>query len=359
MPKNLNDICKKFKPASEFSPYGNGHINDTFYAPGAPSFIMQRINTNIFKSPDEVMENITNVTRHLSEKITAAGGNPAAETLTVVPTLDGKLYYTDEDGNAYRMYLYVENSVTHESAEKIEWLREAGRVFGRFQNMLDDFPAENLYTTIPKFHDTPTRVEQLRAAIETNYNNRREEAKEDIALALRYASYADVVTKEIEKGTVPIRVTHNDTKLNNILFDRYTDKATCVIDLDTVMPGSALYDFGDALRFGASSAAEDETDLSKVYFDLDKFRAYAEGFLSETASCLTETEIKLLPVSALLLTYECGIRFLADYLNGDTYFKIHREKHNLERARNQLALVCDIEKKLPEMEKIVRECLKK
>lgn len=215
--------------------------------------------------------------------------------------------------------------------------------------------AVKLHETIVDFHNTPVRVKQLQDAVKNNLSGRLGSVKEEVKLALDYSRYSSEITDAMEAGDVPLRVTHNDTKLNNVLFDDKTDKGVCVIDLDTVMPGSLLYDFGDALRFGASSCAEDETDLEKVYFDLDKYEAFAKGFLGEVGANLTKKEAELLPLSALLMTYECGIRFLADYINGDTYFKIHREHHNLDRARNQFALVRDIEKKLPEMAGIVQK----
>lgn len=350
----LNEICSKFAIETPIESYGNGHINETYLCEGNPGFILQKINTNIFKKPDEVMENIYNVTEHLKKKIEAAGGDVNRETLNVVLTKDGKNYYTAEDGSCFRMYKFVENSVCYETVENPVQLYYAGQAFGKFQRMLDDFPAEKLYETIVDFHNTPVRVKQLKEAIENDAAGRKDSVKKEIEFALEYSKYASEVVNAIAAGEVPIRVTHNDTKLNNVLFDRDTDKGICVIDLDTVMPGSSLYDFGDALRFGASSAVEDETDLDKVWFDLEKFGQFAKGFMEEVADCFTEKEIELLPLSALLLTYECGIRFLADYLNGDTYFRVHRENHNLDRARNQFKLVRDIESKLDEMSGIIK-----
>lgn len=354
----LMEIYSKFDACSDISPYGNGHINDTYLCSLSCDFILQRINTDVFKNPDELMENIVNVTDHLKNKIISRGGDVSRETLSVIRTLDGKSYYKDTDGSCYRMYRFVSDTVSIDKPEKCEHMFEAGKAFGKFQLLLDDFDATKLHETIVDFHTTPKRVEQLKAAIETNYQNRAETVKKEIAEALEYAKYADAITSAIKAGEVPVRVTHNDTKLNNILFDKNSLEGICVIDLDTVMPGSMLYDFGDALRFGASTGSEDETDLSKIEFDLDMFEAFTKGFLGETASCLTEKEAELLPLSALILTYECGIRFLADYLNGDTYFKIHREHHNLDRARTQLKLVRDIESKLEKMHEIVKKYTK-
>jgi len=351
----LKDILLKFNIDTDIEVYGNGHINDTYLCETSPRFILQRINTKVFKDAAAVMENIYNVTKHVRAKIKEAGGEADRETLNVIPTREGKIYYEAPDGDCFRMYKFVERTVSYDIAERPEILTYAGQAFGRFQRMLSDFPAEKLHETIVDFHNTPVRVEQLRTAMDNNASGRLESVKEEVDFALDYSKYAAEITGAMKSGDVLLRVTHNDTKLNNVLFDEKTDEGVCVIDLDTVMPGSVLYDFGDALRFGASSCAEDETDMDKIFFDLSKFDAFAKGFLGELGSCLTKKEIELLPMSALLMTYECGIRFLADHINGDTYFKIHRENHNLDRARNQFALVRDIERKLPEMTKIVEK----
>ena len=352
---SLKEICAQFNVETTIEGYGNGHINDTYLCEAVPRVILQRINIKVFKNPEEVMENIYNVTEHLKKKIKKSGGNPDRETLNVIRTKDGKNYYKLDDENYFRMYKFVEDSVSFDTVENPVQLYHAGTAFGKFQNMLDDYPADKLYETIVDFHNTPERVKQLQAAISKNAAGRLVAVKEEVNFAIDYAKYASKITDEMAKGTVPLRVTHNDTKLNNVLFDKDTLEGVCVIDLDTVMPGSVLYDFGDALRFGASSGTEDETDLSKIWFDLEKFEEFAKGFLGETAKCLTEKEIELLPMSALLMTYECGIRFLADYLNGDTYFKVHREHHNLDRARTQFKLVKDIESKFDDMKKIVEK----
>ncbi len=351
----LNEILSKFRVETEISEYGNGHINDTYLCDSTPRYILQRINSSVFKNPVQVMENICGVTQHVREKLKASGGNPDRETLTVIPTLDGKSCYKAEDGSYFRMYKFIEDSVSYDIVENPIQLYYAGKAFGKFQKMLDDFPVDKLYDTIPEFHNTPGRIEQLEYAVKENKAGRADGVKAEIDFARSYGKYANLIVDAIESGDIPLRVTHNDTKLNNVLFDSETGEDVCVIDLDTVMPGSALYDFGDALRFGASSALEDETELDKVYFDLEKYEQFAKGFLSETADCLTETEKKLLPVSALILTYECGIRFFADYLNGDTYFKTKYETHNLDRARNQFKLVRDIESKLDDMQKITEK----
>lgn len=338
---NGNEILEHFDLEAVTESYGNGHINDT-YLVTAPRYILQRINTSIFTDPEGLMENIQNVTSFLREKIAADGGNAGRGTLTLVPAKDGRYYYKLDEENVFRVYSFVEGTKSIENSKTPEDLYEAGVGFGHFQKLLADFPVEKLHETIRDFHHTPKRVEALREAIREDRAGRAGSVQAEIAFALENASWADRVVRGMEEGKIPVRVTHNDTKINNILFDRETGKAVCVIDLDTVMPGSMLYDFGDALRMGGSSAAEDEADLDKVWFDEEAFEAFARGYLSEMRESLTEDEIALMPLSVKLMTYECGIRFLTDYLNGDTYFKIHREHHNLDRARNQFKLVADI-----------------
>lgn len=350
---NMSEVLEQFDLGPGAESYGNGHINDT-YLVSMPRFILQRINTSIFRNPEELMENIENVTAFLREKIKAAGGDFERGTLTVVPTKDGRRYYKLDEENVFRVYRFVEGTKTIENSRTPEDLYEAGVGFGHFQKMLADFPVEKLHETIADFHHTPKRVEALRQAIAEDRVGRAKDVKAEIDFALENASWAGCVVEGMASGRIPVRVTHNDTKINNILFDQESGKAVCVIDLDTVMPGSMLYDFGDALRIGGSTAAEDEVDLDKVQFDEKAFEAFAKGYLSEMREALTETELELLPLSAKLMTYECGIRFLTDYLNGDTYFKIHREHHNLDRARNQFKLVADMAKKESLLAEMVR-----
>lgn len=358
MAVNLEKVVENFSVKAGIVPYGNGHINDTYLREGNPGYILQRINTNVFKDPNSVMENIVNVTEYLRAEIVKNGGDPERETMNVIKTKLGKNCYMADSSNYFRMYKFVSNSVSFDTAEDLSLLFEAGKSFGKFQRMLDGFDAGLLHETIVDFHNTPKRIEQLEAAIKKNYENRAERVSAELDAAKKYSKYASLITDAMADGSVPSRVTHNDTKLNNVLFDKDTHKGICVIDLDTVMPGSILYDFGDALRFGASSGAEDETDLSKIYFDLEKYKSFSEGFLGEVGECLTKREIELLPESVIIMTYECGIRFLADYLNGDVYFKIHRENHNLDRARTQLKLVADMETKLDEMHRIAESFIK-
>ena len=351
---NLYHIMGQFDIETNIFPYGSGHINGT-YCVEVPKLLLQRINTNVFKDPEALMENIQNVTEYLKVKIQEEGGNPERETLTVIKTLDGKNYYVDQDGSVYRMYHFIRNIKVIENDKTYFDLYQAGKGFGHFQKLLREFPVDVLHEIIPDFHHTPKRVDALKKAIEDDCADRAQFIKEDIAQALKYAEISDLIISGIEKGEIPVRVTHNDTKINNILFDRSSGEAVCVIDLDTVMPGSMLYDFGDALRMGASTGAEDEVDLSKVHFDTKAFRSFAKGYLEEMKDELTERELELLPESAAILTYECGIRFLTDYLNGDTYFKVHREHHNLDRARNQFKLVREIMEKMDELKQIIKE----
>lgn len=348
---------------SEIRPYGNGHINDTFLfiletAGAQRKYILQRINHNIFKKPEELMENMVNVTGHLRLAIIRQGGDPERGTLRVMETTDGAAYYLDEDGNYWRIFPFIERTVCLEKVESAKDFYDSAVAFGNFQRMLADFPAGKLHETIPNFHHTPTRFQAFRKAVEEDALGRSGGVGKEIGFVLEREQQASALTDLLEAGELPLRVTHNDTKLNNILFDEESRRAMCIIDLDTIMPGLAHYDYGDSIRFGASTAEEDETDLSKVELDLDLFEAFTRGFLEGCGGSLTEREIELLPMGAKLMTFECGIRFLTDYLEGDTYFKIHREGHNLDRARTQLKLVADMEAKWDEMCAIVEKCNK-
>ncbi len=357
-PLDMNAILSQFNITSTIEPYGNGHINDTFCTE-TPKYILQRINTAIFRKPEDLMENVRRVTAFLRTKIEAEGGDPDRETLTVIPTVDGKDCYTVDAEHVYRVYRFIGGTKTVENDKTLDDLKEAGRGFGRFARMLADFPVEVLHETIRDFHHTPKRVDALKKAIQDDLAGRAASVQSEIEFALEGSAFADTVINGIEKGLIPLRVTHNDTKINNILFDAKDGRAVSVIDLDTVMQGSMLYDFGDALRMGGSTGAEDETDLSLVHFNCDAFRYFAEGYLSEMGDTLTEEELRLLPFSVKLMTYECGIRFLTDYLNGDTYFRIHHEHHNLDRARNQFKLVAELSEKEEELAAIVREICKR
>lgn len=333
-------------------PYGNGHINDTYLVVGDKRYILQRMNTRVFPNPFELMENIAAVTAHVREKLKEMGTQGRC-ALTVIPTLDGKDYYCDDEGSYYRLYDFVEGTVTHERVERAEDFYLCAKAFGEFQGYLADFPAEKLHETIANFHNTPWRYANLMRAVEADAFGRLHQVMAEVDFARKREAFCHILEDAYAAGTLPKRVTHNDTKLNNILFDATTGAPKCVIDLDTVMPGYSVTDFGDSIRFGANTAAEDEQDLTKVSLDLALFEMYAKGFLEGCGGKLTDTECDLLPEGAMMMTLECGMRFLTDYLEGDVYFKTHRPRHNLDRARCQFALVADMEKKLPEMRAIV------
>lgn len=337
-------------------PYGSGHINDTFLVEGEKNCILQRMNRSIFTKPEEVMENILGVTTFLKKKIAEAGGDELRETLTVLPAGDGKPFYLDSRGEYWRMYYMIEDAESYDRVERDEDFYESALAFGNFQQLLADYPAETLHETIPGFHDTKARYQVFLETVEADVCGRAKNAAEEIEFFKSRKETACVLGDLLAQGKMPLRVTHNDTKLNNIMMDNETRKGICVIDLDTVMPGLAVNDFGDAIRFGASTGDEDEKDLSKVSCDLRLFRIYTEGFLKGCNGNLTDMEVAMLPMGAKVMTYENGIRFLTDYLQGDTYFKIHREGHNLDRCRTQMKLVADMEKKWKELEEIVREC---
>ena len=331
-----------------------GHINRTYVITfnNGGKRLLQKINTNVFKQPVELMENIVNVTDFLRKKIANEGGDVTRETLKVFLTKDGKKYYLDSEGGYWRFYNFVEDAFSYDAIESDELFYRAGAAFGKFQSQLADFPIESLYETIPDFHHTYKRFLNLKKAEENNFANRKDEVAEELAFAFARENDTKIVVDLIEKGEIPVRVTHNDTKLNNIMFDSNTKNPICVVDLDTVMPGSALYDFGDAIRFGASTGAEDEKDLSKISIDLNLYEKYVNGFLSTAGKSLNKTEIEYLPFSAKLLTFECGMRFLTDYLDGDVYFGTAYPEHNLDRCRTQFKLVADMEAKFEEMKKI-------
>lgn len=363
-----DDVLRQVSAGFRFSgrcvgivPYGNGHINDTFavsvQSGGAVRrYILQRINTHVFQEPVKLMENILRVTSFLREKIRRAGGDPDRETLNLVPTLDGSSCLADAQGGYWRAYFFIENTVTLQRPGTARDFYSAGYSVGRFQLLLADFPAGELYETVPRFHDTPERVRQFQAALAADVKNRAAAVKEEIRFVEEHELFTHTLTDLLLQKQVPLRVTHNDTKLNNILFDRDTGRGICLIDLDTVMPGLSLYDFGDSIRFGAATAEEDEPDLSKVHFDLGLFQAFTKGYLEAAGGALSGEEIRLLPVGAVMMTLECGIRFLTDYLNGDIYFKTRREKQNLDRCRTQFRLVSEMEDRRGDMERIVEQC---
>lgn len=334
----------------DFEILNNGHINNTYvlnfdYEGSEKSYILQQINTNVFKNPEQLMENYVGVTDFVREKVIQAGGNPLRESLKVYFTKDGKPFYCDKEGRYWRVINYVINTVSYNLPDSVDVCRKAAKAFGKFQNILADYPAEKLYETIPNFHNTVSRYNDFLRAVEEDKAGRAESVKAEIDFVKARKKDCSVLLDLLEKGELPLRVTHNDTKLNNVLFDKKTGEGLCIIDLDTVMPGLSLYDFGDSLRFAGNTAAEDEKDLSKVSFNVDIYRGYTEGYLSTAGGSLTDLEVYYLPFSCKLMTLECGIRFLTDYLNGDVYFRISRPEHNLDRCRTQFRLVEDIERK--------------
>lgn len=341
--------------------WGNGHINDTFLLlyedekKQTRKYILQQMNKGIFKNPVELMENVMGVTTYLRKLIIANGGDPERETLNVIPAKDGKPYYVDSKEEYWRAYLFIEGAESLEKVENPNDFYESAVAFGHFQQMLADYPAETLHETIKGFHDTRARLETFKKVVESDVCGRAALVKDEIDFVLSREHIADCFGDLLEKGEISLRVTHNDTKSNNVMIDKATGKGICVIDLDTVMPGLAMNDFGDSIRFGASTAEEDEQDLNKVWCDMELFELYTKGFIEGCGGKLTKREIELLPMGAMVMTYECGMRFLADYLEGDVYFKIHRENQNLDRARTQFKLVADMEAKWDTMAEIVKK----
>lgn len=362
----VKNLLSNFVLAGEFvsfSPIDDGHINTTlkvtYNVDGKLiNHLLQMINTNVFKKPDELMANVDCVTSFVRDKVIAKDGNPERETLYCKPTREGKKYYIAENGEVWRLYNFVENSFSYNSIESDEVFFKAGKAFGEFQRQLSDFPIDKLYETIPDFHNTAKRYNNLKVSIEKNAVGRVRHLKEEIEFAKARKDETYVLVGKIAIGDLPLRVTHNDTKLNNILFDSKTNEPVCVVDLDTVMPGLSLYDFGDAIRFGANTAAEDEKDLSKVSLDLNLYEKYVRGFLTSAGSSLTNEEVKYLPFGAKMMTLECGMRFLTDYIDGDKYFKIHYPEHNLDRCHTQFKLVEDMENKFEQMIEITRKAYK-
>ena len=356
----IDNIC--FQDAFvEYMPWGNGHINDTFLLifeneeKVVRRYILQRMNKNIFTEPVKLMENIVGVTSYLRKIIIENGGNPDRETLNVVPAKDGKTYYVDSIGDYWRAYLFIEDSTSFDQVERPEDFYESAVAFGNFQRLLADYPAETLHETIKGFHDTKARFAVFKEVVAADVCGRAASVQKEIDFVLAREDVANYFCEMIENGELMLRVTHNDTKLNNIMMDNETRKGVCVIDLDTVMPGLAMNDFGDSIRFGASTAAEDEQDLDKVWCDMELFEMYTKGFIEGCGGKLTTKEIELLPMGAKTMTFECGMRFLTDYLQGDTYFKIHREHQNLDRCRTQFKLVSDMETKWDTMVAIVKK----
>ena len=343
--------------------YGQGHINDTFCVVCQPQegdairFILQGLSLAAFPHPDELMDNFIGITSYLRDKVTANGGDPLRETLSLVKTRDGKDYYTDSNGKVWRLTPFIENTDCFQSATP-ELFEASARAFGRFQYMLQGYPAETLHETIVNFHNTEDRYAKFEAALAADKHDRAKDIADEIKFVTDRKADCSVALQALRDGKLPLRVTHNDTKLNNILIDRDSHEGICVIDLDTTMPGLSINDFGDSIRFGANHSKEDEKDLSKVNFDIELYEAYTRGFLEGAQGSLTEGELEYLPWGARLMTLECGIRFLTDYLDGDHYFRIHYPEQNLDRCRTQFKLVKDMEEQFEAMAAVIRKYAK-
>lgn len=363
MKHNVQAVAAQFVLYGDFvsaRPYGSGHINDTYAVTmdqsGVPvRYIFQRINHQVFKDPVGLMENVERVTRHIHHKLEEMNAPQASRrALSVVPTRDGRSVYRDPAGNYWRVYLFVENAATYDVIETPEQAYQAARAFGEFQKYLVDLPGGRLNETIPDFHNTPKRYHAFAEALARDVAGRAADAQAEIAFVQAREAMTHVLVDLHRQKKIPERVTHNDTKLNNVMLDNETNKGICVIDLDTVMPGLVLYDFGDLVRTSTSPAAEDERDLSKVEMQMPMFEALARGYVESAGDFLTQAELDYLAFSGKLITFEIGLRFLTDYLQGDVYFKVHREGHNLDRCRTQFRLVQCIEEQEEAMNALVR-----
>ncbi len=363
-PFDIDAIQKHFSLDGTFTGFercNNGHINSTykliFDKDGkSEKYVLQMINTEVFKNAEGLMDNIVRVTGHIRKKNEELRF-PWADrgTLNFQPCRDGKYFYFDEFGRCWRVYEYIDNVYTCNSIESADVFESAGTAFGEFQKLLADFDGSTLFETIENFHNTAARLEALKTAADENKAGRLNQVKAELDFALSRENDTHRLVDLISEGKLPLRVTHNDTKLNNILFDNQLNRGICIIDLDTVMPGLSLYDFGDSIRFGANTAAEDEKDLSLVSLSLELYEAYVKGYLGSASKALTSLEKELLPFGAKIMTLECGIRFLTDYLNGDVYFKTEYPEHNLDRCHTQFALVEDMERKMTAMEEITKK----
>ncbi len=362
MEGDVAPIAKQFDLQGDpydIAPIPAGHINDTYVlttraGETTARYVLQRINHHVFRDPPGVMANIVRVTEHLCTRLTRIDPGWARRQLRVIPTRDGQGCHRDPAGNFWRMYPYIENAVTYDTAPSVEMAREAARMFALFQGLLRDLPPAALHETIPGFHDALRRLEHFRRVLDKDAFNRAQGAAPEIAFVLEHAAICDVLPNRIDAGDLPIRIAHNDAKINNVMVDESTGDGVCVIDLDTVMPGLSLYDFGDLVRTASCLAAEDERDLSKVTVDRSLFEALVEGFAQESHSWLSAAEREHLVFGAILITFEQMIRFLTDHLAGDVYYKVHREDHNLDRARTQMKLVQSILSRKEPMNQFVK-----
>lgn len=344
---------------SEGSLLGSGHIHDTFYIKTSEAekdnFVLQRINNKVFRNVPELQDNIERVTRHICAKLkNIPGADTKRESLNLIPSQDGRSWYEDNYGNFWRLFIYITNHRSYDIVDSPEKAFEGGKAIGRFQALLSDLPGKPLYETIPNFHNIIWRLGNLENAIKADKVLRVRESEVEIDFVRKRAEIMKTILKLGTEGRIPLRITHNDTKFNNILLDN-NNKALCIIDLDTVMPGYVHYDFGDAIRTAANEAAEDETDLQKVRMNQSLYRAYAEGYLSEAGETLNETEKEFLAFAPQLITYTMAVRFLTDFLEGDVYYKIHNEQHNLQRTKAQLKLIESMEEQYSDMQEIIRK----
>ena len=338
--------------------YGEGHINDTFKVTTKACgrevhYILQRINNKLFTDVAKLMRNIELVTEFCRQSVLARGGDPSRECLSLIRTKEGKAYLQAGE-NYFRVYVFIENATSYQSLRAPKDFYESAVAFGNFANLLARFDASQLYEVLPNFHNTKVRYKNFEAAVQKDVCGRAKSVQKEIDWVNAHKDLCGKIVDKIASGEIPLRVTHNDTKLNNVMLDDETGKGIAVIDLDTVMPGSLCYDFGDSIRFGCNSAAEDEPDTGKVHFVFDLYKTYLDGYLSAVGEGITAEEKALLPWGAVLMTYECGMRFLTDYLEGDTYFKTHRAGHNLDRARTQFKLVDEMLACMEKMEAAVR-----
>jgi Ser/Thr protein kinase RdoA (MazF antagonist) len=361
---DLKEISSNFLISGDFIagiPFGSGHINSTFAATYNQEgmkvrYIHQRINQKVFKDIPALMNNIYRVTTHLREKLRALDYKDLSRrVLTLILTKDGKTFHIDNEGNFWRTYLFIEKAHTYDIIRSEQHAFQAARMLGQFQRYLADLPLPKLHETIPDFHNSPARFAALEQAIEQDTFNRVKKAKKEIAFTFRFKALVSRLIDLYNKRKIPERVTHNDTKLNNFMLDDETGEAICIIDLDTVMPGLSLYDFGDMVRSAANSGAEDERNLSKVSFRLSIFESLVKGYIEEAREFLNQWELDNLAFSGQLITFEIGIRFLTDFLEGDVYFKVNCEAHNLHRCRTQFKLVEEMERSMEEMERVVQQ----
>lgn len=360
----IKELVKQFDIKGKvvaLSTFGNGHINDTYaltYKDDSGElcrYILQRINHNVFKNVQGLMNNVVMVCDFVKNKVLERGGDTSKECLNIINTIDGNSYFKNDDGSFWRCMVLIEDTEAYENAINGDVFEMTGKAFGQFICMLEDFPVDKICEVIPNFHNTLDRYNKFKIALKENTSKRKRDCKEEVEFALDCEKYVDKIVKMLERGEIPTRVTHNDTKINNLLIDRNTGKSVCVIDLDTIMKGSILYDFGDGIRSGCNTAMEDEKNLDIVHFDMEMFECFTKGFVAGAGCSLTQIEKDNLVYGAMLITFECGIRFLTDFLNGDIYFKTSYPEHNLIRCRTQFKLVREMMERKNEMESIVKK----